>query len=77
MPIRNTQIYIDKIKAKNEKFQDLVFNVNTATNGEFKELRKTLIKDVRTVDRQVKELKNRAVDMVSRIVKINTQLNAF
>lgn len=62
--IRNTQIFIDKIKARHEKFQDLVFNVNTATNVEFKELRKGLVKDIRTADRQVKELKARAVDMV-------------
>lgn len=49
---------------RHEKFQDLVFNVNTATNAEFKDLRKGLVKDVRTADRQVKELKTRAVDMV-------------
>ena len=61
---RNTQIFIDKITVRHEKFQDLVFNVNTATNAEFKDLRKGLAKDLRTADRQVKELKTRAVDMV-------------
>lgn len=64
---RNTQIFIDKIAARHEKFQDMVFNVNTATNTEFKDLRKGLVKDVRTADRQVKELKTRAVDMVSSV----------
>ena len=62
----NTQTFIDKIKVRHDKFQDLVFNVNTATNAEFKELRKGLIKDVRSADRQVKELKARAVDMAER-----------
>lgn len=62
----NTQIFIDKITVRHQKFQDLVFNVNTATNSEFKDLRKGLVKDVRTADRQVKELKTRAVDMAER-----------
>jgi hypothetical protein len=64
--IRNLQISIDKIIVKHEKFQDMVFNVNTATNVDFKELRKGLVKDVRASDRQVKELKTRAVDMTER-----------
>jgi hypothetical protein len=64
--IRNLQISIDKIVVKHEKFQDMVFNVNTATNVDFKELRKGLVKDVRASDRQVKELKTRAVDMTER-----------
>lgn len=63
---RNTQNFIDKIIVRHQKFQDLVFNVNTASNAEFKDLRKGLVKDVRTADRQVKELKTRAVDMAER-----------
>jgi hypothetical protein len=63
---------------RNEKFQDIVFNSNTGNDPEFKELRKGvlmsaelrsisissgLIKDIRTADRQVKDLKG-TVDMV-------------
>jgi hypothetical protein len=36
----NVQTYVDRIKIKNEKFQDIVFNSNTGNDPEFKELRK-------------------------------------
>jgi len=42
---------------------DLVRSTNTATNTEFKELRKTLAKDVKGVEKQLRDLKG-AVDMV-------------
>jgi hypothetical protein len=38
---------------------------DTSTNIEFKELRKDLLKNVRTVDKQIKDLKG-AVDMVDK-----------
>jgi len=61
----NVRTYVDRIKVRNEKYQDLVFNSNTANDPEFKELRKGLIKDIRTADRQVKDLKG-TVDMAER-----------
>jgi len=61
----NVHTYVDRIKIRHEKFQDLVFNSNTANNPEFKELRKGLIKDIRTADKQVKDLKG-TVDMAYR-----------
>ena len=36
----NVQTYVDRIKIRHEKFQDLVFNSNTANNSEFKDVRK-------------------------------------
>jgi hypothetical protein len=38
----NVQTYVDRIKVRHEKFQDMVMNVNTANNNEFKEMRKGL-----------------------------------
>ena len=54
-----------KIKVKYEKYQDLVKSCDTSTNVEFKELNKDLTKSVRTVDKQIKDLKG-AVDMVDK-----------
>ena len=56
---------VSKIKVKYEKFLDLVKVCDTSTNIEFKELRKDLLKNVRTVDKQIKDLKG-AVDMVDK-----------
>mmetsp|Transcript_19996 Transcript_19996/g.28727 ORF Transcript_19996/g.28727 Transcript_19996/m.28727 type:complete len:269 (-) Transcript_19996:171-977(-) len=61
----NVQTYVDRIKIRHEKFQDLVFNSNTANNSEFKDVRKGLIKDIRTADKQIKDLKG-AVEMADR-----------
>lgn len=61
----NVQTYVDRVKVRNEKFQDLAFNSNTATNSEFKELRKGLLKDIRMVDKQIKDLKG-TVEMAER-----------
>ena len=55
---------IKRIKGKHEKFQAMLFSVNTASSSEFRELRKSLIKEVRSVEKQLRDLKLGAVDMV-------------
>lgn len=55
----------DQVKVRHERFQDLVKTVDTSSNVEFKELRKGLVKDIRSVDKKVKGLKD-AVDMVDK-----------
>lgn len=61
----NVQSNVEKTKLKHEKFQDLVMNTNTYNNTEFKELRKSLVKDVRTADKHIRDLKA-TVDMADR-----------
>jgi hypothetical protein len=51
------------MKARSEKFHEMVRRVNTSTNVEFKELRRALTKEVRAVEKQLRDLKG-AVDMV-------------
>jgi len=64
--VRDTvQNFMERINVKYDKFKDLAFNTNTASNGDFKELRKGLVKDIRTIDRQIKDLKG-AVEMADR-----------
>lgn len=55
----------DQVKVRHERFQDLVRSVDTSSNVEFKDLRKGLVKDIRSVDKKVKGLKD-AVDMVDK-----------
>lgn len=61
----NVNSQVERIKVKNEKFQDLVQTINTATSPEFKDLRKNLFKDLRTVEKDLKGLKG-AVDMIDK-----------
>lgn len=56
---------VDKIKVRYEQFLGLVKAVDTATNADFKELRKGLIRDVRKADRDVGGLKG-TVEMVQK-----------
>eukprot|EP00981_Chlorochromonas_danica_P001695 scaffold369_cov177-Ochromonas_danica.AAC.28 len=56
---------IERLKARHEKYQDLIRTTNTSVNTEFKELRKTLVKDIRGVDKDLRGLRE-AVDMVEK-----------
>ena len=53
-----------RVQQKHEKFQSMVRSVNTASSSEFRELRKSLIKEFRSVDKQLRDLKLGAVDTV-------------
>ena len=55
---------IERVKTKHDLFQKQVLSVNTASNGDFKELRKSLVKEIRNIEKQLKDLKLGAVDMV-------------
>lgn len=59
----NVKAQCDKMKARNAKFHDMVRNVNTASSMEFKDLRKTLNKDVRNVEKQIRDLRG-AIDAI-------------
>eukprot|EP01041_Mallomonas_annulata_P006501 gene6501-13128_t len=61
----NVQTFVERIKIRYERFQDLIKNCDTATTPEFKELRKGLVKDIKSAERQIKDLRG-AVDMVDR-----------
>eukprot|EP01038_Epipyxis_sp_PR26KG_P011474 gene11474-15368_t len=61
----NVNSQIEKIKIKHEKFQDLLRNTDTSTNLEFKDLRKNIVKDLRSVDKDLTGLKG-AVDMIEK-----------
>jgi len=61
----NVNGQIEKIKVRHDKFQDLIKNTDTSVNTEFKDLRKNLVKDLRTADKDLKGLKG-AVDMVDK-----------
>jgi len=61
----NVQVNIDRIKVKYERFQDLVKNSDTATSTDFKELRKGLAKEIKSAERQIKDLRG-TVDMVDK-----------
>ena len=53
-----------RVQQKHEKFQTMVRSVNTASSTEFRELRKSLIKEFRSVEKQLRDLKLGAVDTV-------------
>jgi hypothetical protein len=55
----------ENIKVRHEKFQDEVRNCDTSSNLSFKELRKGLVKDVRSVDKKLKGLRD-AVDVIEK-----------
>jgi hypothetical protein len=59
----NVKSLCDRIKVKSDKFLSSWRRVNTATNAEFKDLRKGLIKDIRGAEKQLRDLKG-AIDMV-------------
>lgn len=61
----NVSSQLERIKVKSEKFQDMVKTTNTAINVDFKDLRKGLFKDLRTVDKELRGLKG-AVDMIEK-----------
>lgn len=61
----HVQSQIERVKVKYEKFKDLVMNTDTSASGEFKELRKTLVKDLRAVDKDLKGLRE-AVETVDK-----------
>jgi hypothetical protein len=55
----------ENVKVRHEKFQDEVRNCDTSSNLAFKELRKGLVKDVRSVDKKLKGLRD-AVDVIEK-----------
>ncbi len=59
----NVKAQCERMKAKNSKFHDMLRNCNTASNLEFKDLRKALVKDTKQVEKQLKDLKG-AIEMV-------------
>jgi len=59
----NVKAQCDKMKVKNKRFHDMLRSVNTASNLEFKDLRKALAKDVRGVEKQLRDLRG-AIEMV-------------
>lgn len=61
----NITSQLEKIKSKYENFQDLVKNSDTATNTEFKEVRKALVKDLRAADKDLKVLHG-GVEMIEK-----------
>eukprot|EP00595_Chromulina_sp_UTEXLB2642_P002212 CAMPEP_0196761094 /NCGR_PEP_ID=MMETSP1095-20130614/215_1 /TAXON_ID=96789 ORGANISM="Chromulina nebulosa, Strain UTEXLB2642" /NCGR_SAMPLE_ID=MMETSP1095 /ASSEMBLY_ACC=CAM_ASM_000446 /LENGTH=223 /DNA_ID=CAMNT_0042110189 /DNA_START=64 /DNA_END=732 /DNA_ORIENTATION=+ len=61
----NVQSQVDRIKVSHEKFQGLIRNTDTSSNSEFKDLRKALVKDLRSADKDLQGLKD-AVDMVEK-----------
>lgn len=61
----HVQSQIERAKVKYDKFKDMVANTDTSNNPEFKELRKTLVKDLRAVDKDLKGLKE-AVETVDK-----------
>jgi uncharacterized protein (DUF342 family) len=56
---------VAKIKVRYEKFLDMVKTVDTSTNTEFKDLSKSLTKDLRNTEKNVKDLKE-AVSQVEK-----------
>ena len=61
----NVQAQVDRIKVKHEKFLDIVQNTDTSVGSEYKELRKGLVKDIKSTDRDIKGLRD-AVSMVEQ-----------
>lgn len=61
----NVNSQVERIKVKNEKFQHMVQTIDTASSPDFKELRKTLFKDVRTAEKDLKGLVG-AIDMIRK-----------
>jgi len=61
----NVQSFVERIKTRHERFQDLVKHGDSSTSSEFKELRKGLVKDIKSAERQIKDLRG-AVDMVDK-----------
>jgi len=61
----NVNAQVERIKVRHDKFQDMLRNSDTASSGEFKELRKGLIKDLRTSEKDIAGLRV-AIDMVEK-----------
>lgn len=61
----NVQAQVDRIKVKHEKFLDIVQNTDTSVGSEYKEIRKGLVKDIKSTDRDIKGLRD-AVSMVEQ-----------
>jgi len=53
----NVKVQCDKMKVKNARFHDMLRTCNTASSLEFKDLRKGLVRDMRAVEKQLKDLK--------------------
>jgi chromosome segregation ATPase len=61
----NVNSQLERIRARYDKFEDLVNVVNTATDESFKELRRGLTKEIRNVEKDIKGLQV-AIDMVDK-----------
>jgi hypothetical protein len=61
----NVQAQVDRIKVKHEKFLDIVQNTDTSVGNDYKEIRKSLVKDIKSTDRDIKGLRD-AVNMVEQ-----------
>ena len=61
----NVSSQLERIRARYDKFEDLVHVVNTATDESFKELRRGLTKEIRNVEKDIKGLQV-AIDMVDK-----------
>ena len=61
----NVRNQIDRLKIKNDLFFEMLGSCDTYTNVEFKELRKSLLRDVKATAQDVKGLQG-ALDMVER-----------
>lgn len=57
---------VETIKLRYSRFSALVMSVNTAEDQEFKDLKKGLVRDIKNNEKQLRELKAGAIDMVSQ-----------
>eukprot|EP00286_Rhodomonas_abbreviata_P027371 CAMPEP_0181313546 /NCGR_PEP_ID=MMETSP1101-20121128/14304_1 /TAXON_ID=46948 /ORGANISM="Rhodomonas abbreviata, Strain Caron Lab Isolate" /LENGTH=238 /DNA_ID=CAMNT_0023420503 /DNA_START=60 /DNA_END=776 /DNA_ORIENTATION=+ len=61
----NVNVQIEKLKTRHEKFEHLTKTTDTSTNADFKDTRKTLVKEVRAAEKDLKGLRG-AVDMIEK-----------
>ena len=61
----NVNAQVERIRLKNDKFQDLLRNCDTAKNAEFKDLRKVLLRDLKAAEKDVKGL-TVAIEMIEK-----------
>jgi hypothetical protein len=61
----SVNVQVERIKVRHEKFVELLWNIDTANNPEFRVLRTGLTKELRTAEKDVEGLR-KAIDMVSK-----------
>lgn len=59
----NVNSQIERIKSRQGKFQQLAKSVDTSVNNEFKDLKKSISKEMRAVDKDIKGLRG-AIEMI-------------